>query len=348
MTIDERQQQSETWKTIQRQPDDLRAMLSREGENVAEAARILENARRILTVGIGSSHHASQVGAWLLREAGKDALAVHAFDFVHYPEQYPVGTSDAIVLFGHTGSTGITRGALDRLVMAGVPVVAVGSTQAEHPGAAVILRTTEPETAATYTSSHLCAMAIVARVAAELGAPLAEALDHLPEQVAEILSRQHEIWPMAERIEGKRIYAYGAGPNEITATELMIKVREAAFHRIDGMAAEQFLHGPTVSFNRGDVAIVINVEGPGRERVEAIARVNAAMGGDVLPVGKAIPGLDVVPFALPDVPEAISPLLAVVPMQLLATRLSAIRGTNPDKFRMDNPTYEAAFRKVGF
>jgi glucosamine--fructose-6-phosphate aminotransferase (isomerizing) len=348
VTIDERQQASITYQTIQRQPDDLRTMFAREVENVSAAATVLRSATRIFTLGIGSSHHASQVGAWFLRAAGKDALAVQAFDFLHYPKQWPTREGDAVVLFGHTGSTGFTRKTLDRLVADGIPVVAVGSTKAEHPGAAVVLRTTEPEQAATYTSSHLCAMAIVARVAVALGADFGDALDGVPDQIADILARQSEIWSVAERIEGKRIYSYGAGPNEVTATELMIKVREAAFHVIDGMAAEQFLHGPTVSFNKGDVAIVINVPGAGQERVQGIAKVNAAMGGDIWPVGQAIPGLDVTHFALPVVPEPISALLAVVPMQLMATRLSAIRGTNPDSFRMDDPVYDAAFRKVGF
>lgn len=348
MTIDERQKQSETYQTIQRQPADLRTMFSRERGNVAAAAEVLGSARRIITLGIGSSHHASQIGAWFLREAGKDALAVQAFDFVHYPEQYPVGHRDAVVLFGHTGSTGFTRQALEALVAQNVPVVAVGSTKAEHPGASVVLRTTEPEKAATYTSSHLCAMAIVGKVAVALGAPIGPDLDAVPDQIDAILARKAEIWPVADLIEGKRIYAYGAGPNEVTATELMIKVREAAFHTIDGMAAEQFLHGPTVSFNAGDVAIVINVPGLGQSRVQEIARVNAAMGGTIWAVGEAIPGVDGPTFGLPVVPEAISPLLAVVPMQLMATRLSALRGTNPDAFRMDDPIYDAAFRKVGF
>ena len=53
-------------------------------------------------------------------------------------------------------------------------------------------------------------------------------------------------------------------------------------------------------------------------------------------------------FALPVVPEVVSPMLAVVPMQLFASRLASIEGTNPDKFRMDDPAYEAAFRATGF
>ena len=72
------------------------------------------------------------------------------------------------------------------------------------------------------------------------------------------------------------------------------------------------------------------------------------MGGAIWTVGQPIPGLAADYFALPDVPEMISPLLAVVPMQLFASRLAAIQGTNPDNFRRDDPVYAAAFHSVGF
>jgi glucosamine--fructose-6-phosphate aminotransferase (isomerizing) len=347
-TIDERQQATQTYQTIHRQPDDLRTMFAREQTRVTEAANLLGSASRILTIGIGSSHHASQISAWLLRAAGRDALAIHAFDFLHYPEQFPLQPGDAAVIFGHSGTTTFTRQALEQLVVEGVPTIAVGATTAEHHGVRVFLRTTEPETSTTYTSSHLAAMAVMALVAAAIGADFGPALAAMPDQVASLLAREAEIWPVAEASAGKRIYAYGAGPNAVTATELMIKVREAAYHSVDGMAAEQFLHGPTVSFNKGDRAVVIHVPGAGVERVAAIAKVNAAMGGEIWTVGRPIPGLTGDHFDLPDVPEMISPLLAVVPMQLFASRLAAIQGTNPDNFRREDPTYEAAFHSVGF
>jgi glucosamine--fructose-6-phosphate aminotransferase (isomerizing) len=348
MNIDERQAATETYQTILRQADDLRVMFARETSNITAAADVLRSTKRIITLGIGSSHHASLMGAWFLRAAGRDALAIHTFDWLHYPDQFPIRPDDGYVLFGHTGSTGFTRQALDRLVAAGAPVVAVGSTKAEHPGAKVVLRTTDPEKAATYTSSHLSAMAVVAALAVELGAQFGDALSRIPDQVAEILSHEADLWPIADLIEGKRIYAYGAPPDDVTATELMIKVREAAFHVIDGMAAEQFLHGPTVSFNSGDVAVVVNVPGPGQQRVQEIARVNQAMGGTIVAIGEAIPSVDGPVFVVPPTHPALSGLLTVVPMQLLATRLAAIRSTNPDSFRMDDPIYDAAFRKAGF
>ena len=346
---DERQSATYTYKTILRQPDDLRTMFAREGESVSSAAGVLRAAKRVFTIGIGSSYHACQVGAWFLREGGADAIALHAFDALHYPELYRIGTDDAVVIYGHTGNTGFTKQLLAKLTAQRVPALAIGSTEAEHPGAHTVLRTTQPEQAATYTSSHLCAMAITASMAVAMGAShLKSALASIPDQIATILDKRTEIWPIAELALNKRIYAYGAGPNEVTATELMIKTREAAFHKIDGLAAEQFLHGPTVSFNAGDLAIAIHVAGPAAERVGAIARVNQAMGGEIWTVGQPIEGINGPVFGLPVVPESISALLAVVPMQLLASRMSALKNTNPDEFRMDDPLYNAAFTKVGF
>jgi glucosamine--fructose-6-phosphate aminotransferase (isomerizing) len=48
-------------------------------------------------------------------------------------------------------------------------------------------------------------------------------------------------------------------------------------------------------------------------------------------------------FSLPETPESISPLLAVVPMQVLAYQMAVEKGLNPDTFRRDNPVYKDAF-----
>ena len=48
-------------------------------------------------------------------------------------------------------------------------------------------------------------------------------------------------------------------------------------------------------------------------------------------------------FTLPELPEMISPLLAVVPMQMVAYTMAALRGTHPDMFRRNDPRYKEAF-----
>ena len=90
----------------------------------------------------------------------------------------------------------------------------------------------------------------------------------------------------------RRVYAAGAGPNEATATEAVIKVREAAQGWIDGLAIEQFLHGPLVAVNADDVAVVVNVPGAAAERVEQITRVLDAVGARLWLIGQAVDGLD--------------------------------------------------------
>jgi glucosamine--fructose-6-phosphate aminotransferase (isomerizing) len=90
------------------------------------------------------------------------------------------------------------------------------------------------------------------------------------------------------------------------------------------------------------------VQGRGAARVAEIARSLAAIGLELWVVGTPITGLDAPLFALPEVPELLSPLLALVPIQLFASFLADINGANPDEFRCDEPVHGAAFAKLVF
>ena len=333
------------YTTIQRQPDDLRHLLREGGEPARQAAALIGDAERIFVTGIGTSYHAALVGAWLLRETGRDARAVLSYDLATYPESYPIRPSDAVIVMAHTGVKSSSAMALRWAVEAGATVISVGSMTAEHPGSQLVLRTIEREKSAAYTSSHLCAMTVLAQVATELGAGhLRSELEWLPELVADVIEREPEITPVAVRAAGQRVYAIGAGPNEATALELVIKCREAALHPVDALAAEQFFHGPIVTVNGGDLGVVVNVPGPAHDRVAGIATAMSRIGAELWTVGEPLPDLPgTTPFGLPPIVEALSPLLAVVPMQLFAYSLAATKGAHPDTFRRDDPIYKDAF-----
>ena len=139
------------------------------------------------------------------------------------------------------------------------------------------------------------------------------------------------------------MYAAGAGPNDATAREAVIKVREAAQGWIDGLPIEQFLHGPLVAVNADDLAVVVNVPGVAADRVAQITRVLDAIGARVWLIGAPVDGLEhATLFALPTLPELLSPLLTVVPVQMLAYEMAVARGINPDLFRRDDPRYASA------
>lgn len=340
------------YQTMHRQPEDLRRLMAEGWEPAREAAGLLAEAARIFVTGIGTSYHAALVGAWLLRAAGKDARAVLSFDLSRYPDSYPIEPGDAVIVMAHTGVKRFSAEALARANGAGATVLSVGGLTAEHPGSRLVLRTVEREQSAAYTASHLAAMTVLAQAATELGestnapgvAGFREALGRLPEQVADVLARPEEIAPVARAAAGSRVYAAGAGPNEATALELVIKAREAAYGWVDALAIEQFLHGPMVTVNAGDLVVLVNVPGRAAERVAEIAAVLQAIGARLWIAGRPVAGVsDAAVFALPDVPEVISPLPAVVPMQVLAFQMAVEKGINPDTFRRDDEIYKDAF-----
>ena len=240
---------------------------------------------------------------------------VTSFDFATYPDQFPLGPTDAVIVQAHTGVKSYSALALQRAVDAGVPVISIGSETAEHPGSRLILRTCEREKSAAYTSSHLCAMARLAQLAVSLGSEqLREPLMALPDQIAGVIAREAEIEPVARDAADRHIYAIGAGPNEPTALEFVIKAREAALQPCDGLGLEQFFHGPIVAVNAGDFGLVISVTAHRPDRTAAIAKALGMIGLAIWSTGDADPE---VPggthFALPSTHELISPLLTVVP-----------------------------------
>ncbi len=339
------------YQTMHRQPNDLRRLLDTGWAPAEEAAQRLSTARRVYTVGIGTSYHAALVGAWLLRAAGSDARAVSSFDFGLYPESAELTPDDAVVVMAHSGVKTYSTESLSRAAAVGATRISVGSLIAVHEGSQQVLRTVEREKSAAFTASHLAAMTVLAQVATALGEGAHSAatqgfrgaLEQLPDQVADVLAREEEVVAIARAAASRRVYAVGAGPNEATALEAVIKVREAAQGWIDGLAIEQFLHGPLVAANADDVAVVVNVPGRAAERVGQIARVLDAIGARVWLIGGGVEGLAKVDvFALPALTELLSPLLTVVPVQILAYQMAVVRGINPDLFRRDDPRYAEA------
>ena len=331
---------SAMYQTMRRQPEDVRRLLETGWPAAQEAAERLAAARRVFTVGIGTSYHAALVGAWLLRAAGSDARAISSFDFACYPESVELAADDAVIVMAHSGTKRFSADSLAR---------------AEHAGSQQILRTVERERSAAFTASHVAAMTVLAQIATVLGdsrqaaatTAFRAALHALPDQIADVLARADDVLPIAREGISRRIYAAGAGPNEATALEAVIKVREAAQGWIDGLALEQFLHGPLIAVNADDLVVLVNVPGRASERTEQVARVLEGFGARLWLIGAGISDLPSARvFPLPAVTELISPLLAVVPVQLLAYHMAALKGIHPDLFRRDEERYAAALGRI--
>jgi glucosamine--fructose-6-phosphate aminotransferase (isomerizing) len=306
--------------TIASQPALLRELLADPAPVEAAAERV--RGRRVLLVGTGTSWHAANHGAWLLREAGVEAWAVQAMDAaLHGPVP---GDGDALILLSHRGTKQQTSDALERARAAGASTVTVGGRGA--PG--IDVETSEPERSPAFTSSHLGALARLAQLATALGADLGD-LDALPDAVAEAVEADLDVLPPRRLLE-----FMGAGPNQWTAAEASLKIRETAYVAAEGLGVEQLMHGPSVALGDDDALVVFDGGGPGAERLAQVADLVEAWGVPVHRLRR----------------DALGEALSVFPLTVLAQRIAldaAVHlGTNADSFVKDRPRRAEAWDRI--
>jgi glucosamine--fructose-6-phosphate aminotransferase (isomerizing) len=297
---------------MQRQPADLRRLLG-DTEPVERAAERLRG-RRVYLVGTGTSWHAANHGAWLLHEAGVDALPVQAMDAALWGPR--PGPDDALLLLSHRNWKRFSTEVLERARAESVPTVVVSGVGSE--GADV--ETVEQERSPTFTASHLGALMRLAQLAAALGADL-PSLPAVPDAVETALGGPGPGVKAPELL----LELTGAGPNQWTAAEGALKVREASRVVTEGLAVEQLYHGPSVALVPGCTLVALDGGGPGAERLEAVA--SAAEQGGVTVHRVHETGLG----------EALSIFPLTVAVQRIALDLADELGTDADAFGYDIP-----------
>jgi glucosamine--fructose-6-phosphate aminotransferase (isomerizing) len=312
---------SEMRTTMARQPEDLRRLLDDDAPS-ARAAELLAG-KRVLLAGTGTSWHAANHGAWMLRAAGVEAWAIQPMDAAIGGVRPQPG--DALVLLSHTGSKHYSAELRDQAREAGVTTLAIGGI--DQPD--VDLPTVEGERSSAYTASHLGALMRLAQLASALGAQLGD-LRAVPDAVAAELARPRRGVAVPERL----LEYAGAGPNAWTAEEGALKVRETARLASEGLMVEQLLHGPAVALDARDVLMCLDGGGQGAERLEAVARVVEAGGATVHRI------------AARELGEQLSIFPLTVAVQQIALEAAEALGTDPDAFGYDVPGREATWEAL--
>ena len=349
------------YRSIHAQPQAVRELLA-DWQGPAQAAGKLAHVQRIFIAGIGTSFHAATVGEYLLRLAGADAWSVRSFEFVHYPR--PLRASDGVIIVSHRGSKLHGNLAVQHALEAKVATIGITGKNSKMQGPDVVIETVEQDPSSTHSISYVGALTrlaqIAVRLAVLLGRPepaqrLEQGLAQLPGLMENILAREDEIHTIAQEAVAhqRRIYFVGAGPNAVTAPEGALKAKEAAYVTTEGFELEQAIHGPQVAFEREDLIIPISVKGHAQDRLADFLLALSEIAAHVWLIGEA-PSIETATlfersgwsrFALADgieLPEELTPLLAALPVQLLADFLASARGTNADSFRTDHEAYKQA------
>ncbi len=340
---------------IYAQPGAIRLVLRKNAETLKAVAAHLKTVDQVLLSGIGTSWHACLVGELLLSQIGRlghRVRAFHSFEFKNYWSDPDPRTG--VIVVSHRGTKRFSLEALQKAKAGGgvgVAITGLGSGEGLEI-ADYLLTTVEQENSAAHTISYTTALSLLAALAAEIGGDeeTMHALEAIPDQMAFLLGQESWEEQAVRFSDRRRYYFVGGGPNTATAYEAALKMNEANYATTVGMNCEQILHGPWAAMEGSDLVFLIAPPGLSYERCLALAKAAKEIGTPVVGLVEEgdteLSGLCVETITLPPIPELLTPILAVVPLQLFTYHLALQRGSNPDTMRGDQPAHGRA--RAGF
>ncbi|MCC6215858.1 MAG: glutamine--fructose-6-phosphate transaminase (isomerizing) [Polyangiaceae bacterium] len=336
--------------------DTLRGRVVLEDADVVDAelgltGELAQQLRRVVLVACGTSHHAALAGRQWIEQLARVPAQAELASEVRYRE--PVfGPGDLVVAVSQSGETADTLAAMRSAREAGATVLAVANVldsaipRASH-GALYTHAGPEIGVASTKCfTAQLTALLLLAvwlgRRRGTLEAPRAravlQAMVEAPQHMRSALAHADEALAVARQYQHARHMLFlGRGLGWPIALEGALKLKEISYAHAEGYAAGEMKHGP-IALIDGDMPVVVvlvrdrqfektlsNVQEVRARDGQVIAVVEE---GDAEAAAQAVHALHV-----PHVDEIVSPLVTVVPLQLLAYHIADLKGTDVDQPR---------------
>jgi glucosamine--fructose-6-phosphate aminotransferase (isomerizing) len=313
-------------------------------------AKDLVKTRRVVLTAQGTALHAAMIGEYLLEDLAKvPAVAEYASEFRY---RNPIIEDNTVVMaVSQSGETADTLAALheakDRGALALGVVNVVGSSIARETDAGVFLRV-GPEIGVASTKAFTGQVAVLTLVtlfmarrkfmSADQCTELLQQLESVPDKITRILEQDAKIRKVAEKYCERENWLFlGRGYNYPTALEGALKLKEISYIHAEGMPAAEMKHGPIALINDGMPAVFIANRGRQYDKVMSNIQEVKSRGGHVIAVAtegdKEIQRYAEDVLYVPDIPEPLSPMLTVVPLQLIAYHAAVLRGHDVDKPR---------------
>ena len=312
----------------------------------------LRTCRRVVVVACGTSYHAGLIGRYAIEEWAR--LGVEMDIASEYRYRNPViGPGDLVVGISQSGETADTLAAMRLARERGATVLAITNgmgSQATRDADGVLLTRSglEVSVAATKTFvAQVSAMYLLALRLAELRGTLdparlrelVGALKHVPHHIEEVLAGAEEaIERTAQAHYVSDFFLYlGRHVGLPVALEGALKLKEISYIATDAYAAGEMKHGPIALLDERTPVVCVAMESPVQEKVISNMQEVRARGAHVIAV--ATQGDDGISehaeeiLWVPRTDWMLQPLLAVIPLQLLAYRIARLRGLNVDQPR---------------
>jgi glutamine---fructose-6-phosphate transaminase (isomerizing) len=312
--------------------------------------RQLRRVRRVVLAACGTSWHAALVGEYLIERLAHLPVEVEYASEFRY-RNAPLDDRTLVFVLSQSGETADTLGALREAKRRGHPTLAivntVGSTIAREAEGGIYLHA-GPEVGVASTKAFSAQVTVLTLLAVYLGRlrqlsfsdglAVVKAIESVPALIGETLKTEPIIDEAAAQMVSARSALYlGRDIHYPVALEGALKLKEISYIHAEGYPTAEMKHGPIALIDRETPCVFVAPRGALHSKTLSNIEEVRAREGTIISVGTegddSVASLSDIFLPIPDAPEVVQPLLAVVPLQLLAYHVARRRGCDIDKPR---------------
>ncbi|WP_300282150.1 glutamine--fructose-6-phosphate transaminase (isomerizing) [Peptacetobacter sp.] len=346
-------------KEINEQPEGVKNTLERrlddDGNIVLEGIKIskeeLEKINKIYIVACGTAYHAGLLGKNALEKYLKVPVISDIASEFRYNENF-VDENSLVILVSQSGETADTLAVLRDVKEKGAKVLAitnvVGSSISREADE-VFYTWAGPEIAVASTKAYttqITSLYMIAlnfalakgTISEEYYKEIINKMKKLPEKIEEIISKQEKIKDIAKKIVSKEhVFFLGRGVDYSLAMEGSLKLKEVSYIHSEAFAAGELKHGTIALIEEETPVIAIATQEKLFEKMVSNMQEVKARGAFVISIAQqhneSVEKVSDEVIYIPNCDDMLVPILAVIPMQLLAYYVSTMKGLDVDKPR---------------
>jgi glucosamine--fructose-6-phosphate aminotransferase (isomerizing) len=318
---------------------------------IKEYVEKLKNIDRIIIVACGTSWHAGLVGEYLIEEYARVPVEVEYASEFRYRNPI-ISEKDLVIAISQSGETADTMAAIELAKEKGATifgicnVVGASIPRTTHAG---VYTHAGPEIGVASTKAFTAQVTVLTLMAfyiaqqrgtitqGKLIEYLTE-LDQIPALVEQALKVNEHVKEIADRFKGSSNCIFlGRGSSFPVALEGALKLKEISYIHAEGYPAAEMKHGPIALIDDDMPVVFIATQNSSYEKVVSNIQEVKARGGHVIAIvtegDTTVKEMAEYAIEIPQTSEAFVPLLATIPLQLLAYHIAVMRGCNVDQPR---------------
>ena len=336
--------------------DCMRGRVNVDSDNITLAGFIdnkekFMNAKRIIITACGTSWHAAQIGMYAIEEFARIPVEVEYSSEFRYRKPV-INKDDIVIAISQSGETADTLAAVDLAKQHGAFIFGicnvVGSSipRNTHSGCYTHVG---PEIGVASTKAFTAQVTVLTMLAILIGKEkgtisteeylnLIKELSLIPDKVSEALKTNDQIFELAKTFTYASNCIYlGRGYNFPVALEGALKLKEISYIHAEGYPAAEMKHGPIALISNEMPVIAIATQSDTYEKVISNIQEIKARKGRIISVvtegDKVVKNLSTYTIEVPKTEICLTPLLSVIPLQLLAYHIAVVKGCDVDQPR---------------